>query len=88
MGGLAYTGHPLDGISHKGISPYGCAVILVASPARPSLAPDEFFLVPVLKTIIVPKKNTARAMGFGGLGPPQPRNPMRIEQNSPGSGIN
>ena len=43
MGGLAYTGHPLDGISHKGISPYGCAVILAASPARPSLAPDEFF---------------------------------------------
>ena len=72
MDGLAHTGHPLDGILHKGIPPYGYAIIPAARPARPSLAPDEFFLGPVPKTIIGPKKNIAAAMGISGLAQPWP----------------
>ena len=72
MDGLAHTGHPLDGILHKGIPPYGYAIIPAARPARPSLALDEFFLEPVPKTIIGSKKNIAEAMGISGLVQPWP----------------
>ena len=58
MDGLAHTGHPLDGILHKGIPPYGYAIIPAARPARPSLTPDGFFLEPFPKAKIIGPQKT------------------------------
>ena len=68
MDELAHTGHPLDGILHKGIPPYGYAIIPAARPARPSLALDEFFWNRFQKQLSVPKKHS-RGHGNQWAGP-------------------